>query len=60
VEEEVAYMAHRIVNKLLHDPTVQLKVQAVNGNGAVYSQVLETLFGLGNGSDNGTDTTRPH
>jgi glutamyl-tRNA reductase len=46
VEHEVAYLAHRIVNKLLHEPTVRLKAQAVNGNGAAYADVLQDLFAL--------------
>ncbi len=46
VEEEVAYLAHRIVHKLLHEPTVRLKAQAANGNGAAYAHMLEDLFAL--------------
>jgi len=46
VEQEVAYLAHRIVNKLLHEPTVRLKAQAANGNGAAYAHVLQDLFAL--------------
>ncbi len=46
VEQEVALLAHRIVAKLLHAPTVQLKAQAANGSGAAYAHVLEELFAL--------------
>ena len=46
VEHEVAYLAHRIINKLLHEPTVRLKAQAANGNGAAYAHVLQELFAL--------------
>lgn len=62
VEHEVAYLAHRIINKLLHEPTVRLKAQAANGNGAVYAHVLQELFALEStardtlpGSQNGTN-----
>jgi glutamyl-tRNA reductase len=47
VEQEVAQLAHRIVAKLMHMPTVRLKAQAAHGNGAAYAQVLEELFALG-------------
>jgi glutamyl-tRNA reductase len=47
LEQEVAQLAHRIVAKLLHEPTVRLKAQAASGNGGVYAQVLEDLFALG-------------
>jgi glutamyl-tRNA reductase len=46
VEQEIAQLAHRIVAKLLHTPTVRLKAQAANGNGATYAQALEELFAL--------------
>ena len=31
IEHEVVYLTHRIINKLLHEPTVRLKAQAANG-----------------------------
>lgn len=46
LEREVSTMASRIVAKLLHEPTVRLKAQAANGNGAVYAHVLSELFDL--------------
>jgi glutamyl-tRNA reductase len=46
VEQEVAQMAHRIVAKLLHLPTVRLKAQAAHGNGSEYVQALAELFAL--------------
>lgn len=51
LEHEVAQLAHRIVAKLLHSPTVRLKAQAASGNGTTYAHVLEDLFNLGNGGD---------
>ena len=46
VEQEVAQMAHRIVAKLLHLPTVRLKEHAAHGNGTAYVEALEELFAL--------------
>lgn len=47
--EVVNRMAHRIVNKLLHEPTVRLRGQAVNGNGHGYAHAVSELFGLDQG-----------
>jgi glutamyl-tRNA reductase len=44
-------LAHRIVGKLLHEPTVRLKAEAANGSGAVYAEALRELFAL-DGSKN--------
>ncbi|MBK8050085.1 MAG: glutamyl-tRNA reductase [Anaerolineales bacterium] len=46
IEHELAQMAHRIVNKLLHEPTVRLKAQAASGNGVTYANVVQDLFAL--------------
>ena len=46
LEREVSTMAQRIVAKLLHEPTVRLKAQAANGNGAAYAHMLAELFDL--------------
>jgi glutamyl-tRNA reductase len=56
VEQEVAQLAHRIVAKLLHTPTVRLKAQAANGNGAPYAQALEELFALDQPGEQPPDT----
>ena len=40
-------MAHRIVNKLLHQPTVRLKACAASGNGHAYANAVRELFDLG-------------
>ncbi|MEZ4767145.1 MAG: glutamyl-tRNA reductase [Caldilineales bacterium] len=45
-EEVMRLLAHRIVGKLLHEPTVRLKDEAVNGNGIVYADALRELFAL--------------
>ena len=39
-------MAHRLINKMLHEPVVQLKAQAAEGNGTVYANTLHELFCL--------------
>ena len=43
---ELDCMAHRIVGKLLHEPTVRLKAEAANGNGVAYAAALRALFAL--------------
>ena len=45
-EEVIARMAHRLVNKLLHEPTVRLKLHAAEGEGQDYAETLRDLFGL--------------
>lgn len=49
-QEVVTRLAHRLVNKLLHEPTVRLKSHAANGNGFTYAHMVRDLFGLENGS----------
>jgi len=44
--QEVERLAQRIVAKLLHAPTVRLKAHAADGEGAVYAEVVEELFGM--------------
>jgi glutamyl-tRNA reductase len=44
--EVVCAMAHGLVNKLLHEPTVRLKRHAAEGNGYLYTDALRELFGL--------------
>jgi len=39
-------LAHRIVNKILHEPTVQLRQQAAQGNGYGYAHAVRELFAL--------------
>jgi glutamyl-tRNA reductase len=45
-EQTMTLLAHRIVGKLLHEPTVRLKAEAANGNGIVYADALRELFAL--------------
>ncbi len=39
-------MAHRIMNKVLHAPTVSLRAHAANGNADSYAQMVRELFAL--------------
>jgi glutamyl-tRNA reductase len=42
----VGRMAHRLVNRLLHEPTTRLRMQAVDGNGYGYAHAIRELFAL--------------
>lgn len=42
----IQQLAHRIVNKVLHHPTVSLKEHAAQGDAADFSQVVRELFAL--------------
>ncbi len=44
--EVVAALSRRLINRLLHEPTVRLRAEAAHGNGEPYRQVIEELFGL--------------
>jgi glutamyl-tRNA reductase len=46
IGQEIEHLADRIVAKLLHEPTIRLKAQAANGNGAHYARALSELFAL--------------
>ena len=46
---EVQRAVHRIVEKLLHTPTVRMKERATSGHGDDYAQALRELFDLGPG-----------
>ncbi len=45
-QELVSTMSHRLVNKILHQPTIRLKREAAKGQGAAYSFTARQLFGL--------------
>ena len=42
----VATMSHRLINKILHEPTLTLKKETSNGNGAAYISTVRQLFAL--------------
>ncbi|SFK34404.1 glutamyl-tRNA reductase [Geodermatophilus ruber] len=44
---EVARTVHRVVDKLLHEPTVRVKELASTPGGVDYADALRALFGLG-------------
>jgi glutamyl-tRNA reductase len=39
-------MSHRLVNKILHEPTTRLKKEAANGTGVAYTSAMRYLFAL--------------
>ncbi len=45
-EAVIERLAHRLVGKLLHEPTVRLKLHAAEGEGQDYAEALRDLFGL--------------
>ncbi len=45
-QDVVRALAHGLVNKLLHEPTVRLKQHALQGDGYLYTDVVRELFGL--------------
>jgi glutamyl-tRNA reductase len=47
--ELIATMSHRLVNKILHEPTLRLKQETANGNGAIYISTMRQLFLLDEG-----------
>ena len=44
---EIARTVHRVVDKLLHEPTVRVKELAAAPGGTDYAGALRALFGLG-------------
>lgn len=42
----IAVMSHRLINKILHEPTLCLKSEAAQGNGAAYIATTRRLFSL--------------
>ncbi len=61
-EAMIKRMAHRIVNKLLHEPTIRLKAHAANGDAYDYANVMQDLFALSGGglSSNGNGHSNGH
>jgi glutamyl-tRNA reductase len=47
VRAEVRQTVHRVVEKLLHTPTVRVKELAAEPGGSLYAEALRQLFGLG-------------
>ena len=44
--EQLAYLSRSLVNKLLHEPTLQLRAKAQGAEAAVYAETVRELFGL--------------
>ncbi|GAB3355030.1 glutamyl-tRNA reductase [Modestobacter lapidis] len=53
---EIARTVRRVVDKLLHEPTVRVKELAGSPGGTDYADALRALFGLGIGVDGDTAT----
>lgn len=45
-QRAVVQAVHRIVNKMLHEPTERLKAHAASGESRIYVQVIQDLFAL--------------
>jgi len=45
-QKMVSRLAHRLVNRWLHEPTTRLRLQAAEGNGYSYAQAIRELFAL--------------
>jgi glutamyl-tRNA reductase len=39
-------LRHRVVNKILHEPSTRLKTLARSGNGIAYADAIRELFAL--------------
>jgi glutamyl-tRNA reductase len=44
--EVIERLRHRVVNKILHEPSIRLKTFAANGNGFTYGDAIRELFSL--------------
>ncbi|MDQ7029771.1 MAG: glutamyl-tRNA reductase [Ardenticatenia bacterium] len=44
--EIIAAFSRRLINRLLHEPTVRLRAEAARGSGELYRHALEELFNL--------------
>lgn len=49
--EIVSRMAHRLVKRLLHEPTARLRLQANGDNGNSYAEAIRELFALNSADD---------
>lgn len=45
-QQAVVRAIHRVVNKMLHEPTERLKAHAASGDGLIYVRALQDLFAL--------------
>ena len=59
VRQELAQTVHRVVEKLLHNPTVRVKELAAAPGGGSYAEALRTLFGLGTEPPDGPMPAEP-
>ena len=52
-QEQIKALAHSIVQKILHEPTIKLREEAKGPNGERYAVAVSELFGLNNKNING-------
>lgn len=45
-QRAIALLAHRLVNRLMHEPTLRLRTNALEGNGVNYADTVRDIFGL--------------
>lgn len=45
-QKAIALLAHRLVNRLMHEPTLRLRSHAQDGNGVNYADTVRDIFGL--------------
>jgi glutamyl-tRNA reductase len=57
--QHIERLSESLVNKLLHEPTRQLRAEAGNGHAAEYTQTVRRLFGLATGSTPATTSIEP-
>jgi len=46
VADQLQHLSRALVNQLLHEPTVRLKLKAGSDDGAEYAEAIRELFGL--------------
>jgi glutamyl-tRNA reductase len=47
LRRRLEHFSRSLVNRLLHQPTERLRVEAGNGHAAEYARIARELFGLG-------------
>jgi glutamyl-tRNA reductase len=45
-QRAIEILAHSLVNRLMHEPTLRLRSQAIEGNGVNYADTVRDVFGL--------------
>ena len=45
-QRAIEILAHSLVNRLMHEPTLRLRSNAIEGNGVNYADTVRDIFGL--------------